>query len=76
MLVRAGEYRLRYKVERTFAWLGALRRLLIRWERKLPVYRGFFTLALLLVCLRHLVAPSRLGYEPAAGTPGIAEEAQ
>jgi hypothetical protein len=32
--------------------LGNFRRLLVRWERLFIVYRGFFTLAVLLVCLR------------------------
>src|SRR5262245_30888745 len=32
VVARKDEYRLRYKVERSFAWLGSYRRLLIRWE--------------------------------------------
>jgi transposase len=39
-------------VERTFAWLGHYRRLLIRWENRPEAYRAFFTLALLLICTR------------------------
>ena len=31
----------RFKVERTFAWLGNFRRLLIRWERHLEIYQRF-----------------------------------
>jgi hypothetical protein len=54
VVARKDEFRLRYKVERSFAWLGNCRRLLIRWERLLPVYRGFFALALARVCLRRL----------------------
>jgi len=57
VVARKADYRLRYTVERSFAWLGTYRRLLIRWERLLPVYQGFFTVALLLVCLRRVVAP-------------------
>jgi transposase len=38
VLARKEEYRLRYKVERSFAWLGNYRRLLIRWERLFSVY--------------------------------------
>jgi hypothetical protein len=34
--------------------LGNYRRLLIRWERHFGVYRGFFTVAVLLVCLRRV----------------------
>jgi transposase len=59
VVARKDDYRLRYTVERSFAWLGTYRRLLIRWERLLPVYQGFFTVALLLVCLRRLVAAGR-----------------
>jgi len=43
-------------VERSFAWLGAFRRLLIRWERQYTIYQSFFTVALLLVCVRRLTA--------------------
>jgi transposase len=52
VLARRDEYRQRYKVERSFAWLGNYRRLLIRWEHLSGVYRSFFTVAVLLVCLR------------------------
>ena len=45
-MARKEDYRQRYTVERSFAWLGNCRRLLIRWERLLVVYRGFFALAL------------------------------
>jgi transposase len=48
------DYRLRYKVERTFARLGNFRRLLIRWEHLFSVYRSFFTVAVLLLCLRRV----------------------
>jgi hypothetical protein len=34
--------------------LGNFRRLLIRWERQFVVYRGWFTVAVLLLCLRRL----------------------
>jgi transposase len=51
---RREDYARRWLVERTFAWLGNFRRLLVRWERHLSVYRGFFTLALALLCLRRL----------------------
>lgn len=55
VVARKDDYRLRYTVERSFAWLGNFRRLLIRWERLLPVYRAFFALALVCVCLRRLI---------------------
>lgn len=47
-------YRKRWKVERTFAWFGNFRRLLVRWERHLKMYLAFFHLACLLITLRRL----------------------
>lgn len=47
-------YKRRWKVERTFAWLGNFRRLVVRYEHKLSVYQGFFHLACLLITLRQL----------------------
>jgi transposase len=41
-------------VERTFAWLGNYRRILIRWERLLAVYQGFVTFVAMLLCLNRL----------------------
>jgi transposase len=48
-------YGLRWKVERSFAWLGNFRRLLVRHDRLIACYQGFFTFALLTVCLRRLL---------------------
>lgn len=48
------QYARRWIVERAFAWLGSFRRLLIRWETSRDVYRAFFTLALLWICLRRV----------------------
>lgn len=45
-------YRQRWKVERTFAWMGNFRRLLVRQERILGNYRSFFLIACTLICLR------------------------
>jgi len=45
-------YRRRWKVERFFAWLGAFRRLLIRWESKVENYLGFMHLACAMILLR------------------------
>ena len=47
-------YRRRWKVERTFAWLGNFRRLVVRYERKLRMYQAFFHLACLVITLRQL----------------------
>lgn len=47
-------YRRRWKVERTFAWLGNFRRLVVRYERTLRMYRAFFHVACLLITIRQL----------------------
>jgi transposase len=47
-------YKRRWKVERTFAWLGHFRRLVVRWERHITMYRAFFHVACLLITLRQL----------------------
>jgi transposase len=47
-------YRKRWKVERTFAWLGNYRRLVVRYDRHLCMYRAFFHLACALITLRFL----------------------
>lgn len=41
-------------MERSFAWLGAFRRLLIRWERLFHLYRSFFAFAVMLLCVKRL----------------------
>jgi hypothetical protein len=43
-------------VERSFTWLGNYRRLLIRWEHQSGMYRSFFTVAVMLLCVRRLPA--------------------
>jgi transposase len=53
--VRAGPgYAERRKVERTFAWPGNFRRLLVRHERYLSIFRAFFLVAFILMSLRRL----------------------
>jgi transposase len=47
-------YRKRWKIERTFAWLGNYRRLVVRYDYHLKSYQAFFHLACLLITLRHL----------------------
>ncbi|HXG47810.1 MAG TPA: IS5 family transposase [Methylomirabilota bacterium] len=47
-------YRRRWKIERTFAWLGSFRRLVVRYERRLSIYNAFFHVACLIITLRHL----------------------
>jgi transposase len=63
-VARREEYRLRYKVERSFAWLGNFRRLLIRWEHLSSVYQSFFTVAVLLVCVRRIHPRTALAQPP------------
>lgn len=48
-------YRRRWKVERTIAWLGNYRRLVVRYENKLHVYSAFFHLACAMIVLRALL---------------------
>jgi hypothetical protein len=67
VVARKKDYRLSYKVERSFAWLGNFRRLLIRWERVFTVYRGFFCVAVLLICLRR-VCPAAESNRPVQQT--------
>ena len=49
---RLRRYRRRWKVERTFAWLGNFRRLVVRYERRVEMYRAFFHVACMLITLR------------------------
>jgi transposase len=45
-------YRHRWVIERTFAWFGSFRRLLIRHERFTSMYCSFFYFAAALIALR------------------------
>ena len=47
-------YKRRWKVERTFAWFGQFKRLLVRWEHKIQMYRAFFLIACIIIALRRL----------------------
>lgn len=51
----ARRYQHRWIVERTIAWLGNHRRLLVRWEKKLSVFVGFTLLGCLMIAMRRLV---------------------
>jgi transposase len=48
-------YRHRWIVERTFAWLGNFRRLVVRYDRSIVVYAGFFHLACAMLTLRRVL---------------------
>ncbi len=47
-------YRHRWIVERTFAWLGNFRRLVVRWERHARNYLAFLLIACAIICLRSI----------------------
>jgi transposase len=51
---RLRTYRHRWVVERTIAWFGAFRRLLIRHERSTRMFLAFFQFAAALIVLRRL----------------------
>ncbi len=46
------EYKERWHVKRTFAWVGNFRRLLVRYKRLSSVHPAFFTIACLFLSLR------------------------
>ena len=48
-------YRRRWKVERTFAWLGNFRRLVVRYDRSTTIYEAFFHIACLMITLRKVL---------------------
>ena len=49
------EYKERWRVERTFAWVESFRRLVVRYERMARMYEAFCIVALILICLRELL---------------------
>jgi transposase len=49
---RLRRYRRRWIIERTFAWLGHFRRLVVRYERLTSIYCAFFYFAAALIALR------------------------
>ncbi len=48
-------YRRRWKIERTFAWLGNFRHLVVRYDRSLTIYSAFFHIACLIIVLRRVL---------------------
>jgi transposase len=50
----SGLGRARWVVERTFAWLHNLKRLLIRYDRRAEIHEAFLALGCCLVCFRRL----------------------
>ena len=47
-------YKKRWKIERTIAWLGNFRRLVVRYDRNVQIFRAFVHIACLLITLRYL----------------------
>lgn len=45
-------YKRRWKIERTFAWLNAFKRVITRWEQCVERYTAFVHLALSMILLR------------------------
>jgi transposase len=50
----SGLGRARWVVERTFAWLHNLKRLLVRYDRRAEIHEAFLALGCCLVCFRRL----------------------
>ena len=48
-------YKRRWKVERTLAWLGNFRRLVVRYDRSDTLYEGFFNIACFMIVLRRVL---------------------
>jgi transposase len=48
-------YKRRWTVERTFAWLGNFRRLVVRYDRLLTIYQAFFHIACFMIVLRRVL---------------------
>jgi len=45
----------RWIIERTNAWLGNFRRLVVRYDRSLTIYGAFFHIACFMIVLRRVV---------------------
>jgi len=50
----SGLGRARWVVERTFAWLHKLKRLLVRYDRRHEIHEAFLALGCCLICFRRL----------------------
>jgi transposase len=50
----SGLGKIRWVVERTFAWLHQFKRLRTRYERRADIHLGLLQLACVLICHRHL----------------------
>jgi len=50
----SGLGRARWVVERTFAWLHKLKRLLVRYDRRVEIHEAFLAIGCCLICFRRL----------------------
>ena len=48
-------YKRRWIVERTIGWLANYRRLVVRYDRSLTIYSGFFHIACFMIVLRRVL---------------------
>lgn len=48
-------YRKRWKIERTISWIGNYRRLIVRYDRHIHIFQGFFNIACMLITLNKLL---------------------
>jgi transposase len=54
--IRVGDgYRQRWKIERCFGWMDNCRRLVVRYDRHLHIYRSFCLLAICLWCIDRIL---------------------
>lgn len=51
----SGLGKVRYVVERTFAWLHGMRRLRVRYERRADIHQAFLKLGVCIIALRHVI---------------------
>jgi transposase len=47
-------YQRRWKVERSIAWFGNYRRVIVRWDRRIEIYRAFVHIACALITCNKL----------------------
>jgi transposase len=47
-------YRRRWKIERVFAWLGKYRRLVVRWDHDVNIYRAFILIGFIMMLVNQL----------------------
>ncbi|MGA8944021.1 MAG: transposase, partial [Thermoactinomyces sp.] len=54
--IRVGEgYRRRWIIERCFGWMNNYRRLVVRYDRYLHIYRAFCLIAFIIWCVNRIL---------------------